>query len=333
MKSETSSQPEHSETGAAQAPSDTILRHDRLTPKAVGITFLLCALWGGGAPAIKISLAEFPPFALAFWRFLIALTVILIWCKVRRIEWRVPRRFHKKLFGFSLLFVLQILFLNAGLFFTSSNHGVVFLNANPLFVAAMAHLFIPQDRLSLQKSSGLVLAFTGICLIFFDIPNLRQPDPLLGDILVLVSAILLAAIQICLKFLVHEITPFQIVVWQMLYGVPLFFCMSLLFEDNLGYGLTSSVGAALLYQSIVAGAICFVGWNHLLKRFSASKVTSFRFSIPVFGVFFGWLLLNESISRSFAAGVGLVAFGIFLVSRAPQSGPSAAGDCSSSSQW
>ncbi len=288
--------------------------------QGVAFALLLCFLWSGLAPALKLSLRGMAPFAIAGWRFLIALACILFWCWVNQIDWRIPRRMHASLMGFSVLFALQIGLLNLGAQWTSSNHTVVLLNTNPVFVALLAHFFIPNDRLSWQKLGGLIGALAGVCVTFLETGGLPAKSAWLGDTIVLVSGFVLGVLHVYSKFLVHRLTPFQVVVWQMIYGVPLFFLASALLETASTNQLSWTVVASVLYQGVAVGAFCFTGWTHLIQRFAASKVTAFQFTTPLFGVVLSAWILGEATSATLLVGVALVALGIYWVARARQIG-------------
>jgi drug/metabolite transporter (DMT)-like permease len=290
--------------------------------RAVVFALLLCFLWGGLAPALKLSLRGMPALAIAGWRFLIALLCILFWCRANQIHWRIPGSMHTRLVGFATLFAVQIGLLNLGTQWTSSNHTVVLLNTNPVFVALLAHFLIPNDRLSRQKLVGLLLAFGGICLTFWETGRLAEGNPWMGDLIVLLSGVFLGVLQVYTKFLVHWLTPFQVVAWEMIYGVPLFFLANALFEKGQPSELTPTVVLSLLYQGVAVGAFCFAGWTHLLQRFAASTVTAFQFTTPLFGVALSTLILGDVTSRTFLVGVALVALGIYWVSRTPAKGNS-----------
>jgi drug/metabolite transporter (DMT)-like permease len=286
--------------------------------QGVAFALLLCFLWGGLAPALKVSLRGMAPFAIAGWRFLLALACILLWCRVNQIDWQIPRRMHVSLMAFSVLFALQIGLLNLGAQWTSSNHTVVLLNTNPVFVALLAHFFIPNDRLSWQKAAGLFGAFAGVCVTFLETVRMSGESPWLGDSIVLVSGLVLGVLHVYSKFLVHRLTPFQVVVWQMIYGVPLFFLASAFLETTSTNGLSWTVVASILYQGVAVGAFCFTGWTHLMQRFAASKVATFQFTTPLFGVVLSAWILGESTSATLLAGGGLVALGIYWVARATE---------------
>lgn len=305
------------EKSSTLTPRPSEFRRDTLGRPSVAFALLLCLLWGGLAPALKVSLRGLPPFAIAGWRFLIALLSLLVWCRTNQINWRVPRSMHLQLLGFAGLFVLQIGLLNLGARWTSSNHTVVLLNTNPVFVALLAHLLIPNDRLSWPKLAGLLFAFAGICVTFLEAGQLAELSPWLGDGIVLASGFVLGGVQIYSKFLVRWLNPFQVVIWEMIYGVPLFFLLSAVWEHGETFQLTRAVLFSLLYQGMAVGAFCFAAWTHLLQRFAASQVAVFQFTTPLFGVVLSAWILGDVTSPSLVAGVALVALGIYWVSRAP----------------
>lgn len=298
--------------------SQESFRDDRITFSSVLFALSLCALWGGTIPAVKISLQGLPPVAVALCRFSIALVCLLFFCVVTRTTWQLPGGFHKALILFSLIFVAQFSFLYLGIQLISASRSVVILHTFPLFVALLAHFFIPNDRLNWWKVMGLVLAFLGIFLVFVE-PSVTggSTKTLTGNLLVLVGAFLLGTLMIYIKFLVRDLSAFQITVWQMIYGVPLFFLLSFSLERGAAYELTAAVVAALVYQGVVVAGFCFVAWIYLMKRYAASKLNAFQFSTPIFGVILSWMILGETVSPTLLAGVSLVAGGIYLVSSGP----------------
>ncbi|MEW5977695.1 MAG: DMT family transporter [Acidobacteriota bacterium] len=284
---------------------------------------LLCCLWGGLAPAIKVGLRGMPPVGMAGWRFLLALACLLAWCRWRRIPLNWALGLRLGMIGLSFLFVLQIALLNVGARLTSSSHMIVLLNSAPLFVVIIAHFLVPDDRFTWRKVTGLLLSFGGICITFRDAVS-GVSSSWVGDSLVLISGFLLAVLQIYSKHLVRRLTPYEVIVGQMVYGVPLFFVASALLDPPVAYQLTGGVWLSLIYQGVVVGAFCFSGWIRLLSRYSASKVSAFLFTAPLFGVGLSRIVLGDEISRSFLAGAGLVAVGIYWAVAPSYSGRSSA---------
>jgi drug/metabolite transporter (DMT)-like permease len=277
---------------------------------AVLLALALCFFWGGLTPALKISLQDMPPLAIGGWRFLSALLVIGLYCKWRGIGLSLPQGCRTGILLFALLFVGQIAAINLGTRWTGSSHAIVLLNTSPLFLSVMAHLLLPGDRLSRRKTSGLLIAFSGVVVVFVE--KMVWGAVLWGNSLALLSGFLLALVHLRSKKLLQRVSPFQLVFWQMVVAVPLFFVLSELFE-----GPTRRVGfrlfASIVYQGVVIGGFCFVTWAALMQRHPASKLVAYQFSVPVFGVILSYLVLSEAMTVALVLGVSLVAAGIYLV--------------------
>ncbi|KAA3622258.1 MAG: EamA family transporter, partial [Proteobacteria bacterium] len=71
------------------------------------------------------------------------------------------------------------------------------------------------------------------------------------------------------------------------------------------------------FQSLVIVAIGFTVWFWVLSVYPASDMASFGFLSPVFGVLFGWLIFDETISVNVLLALAMVGAGIYLVNRKP----------------
>ncbi|WP_445116418.1 DMT family transporter [Acinetobacter sp. WZC-1] len=59
-------------------------------------------------------------------------------------------------------------------------------------------------------------------------------------------------------------------------------------------------------------AFCYTLYYSAIDKIGASSAGVFVSLVPVFGVFFGWLLLKETISHSMILGGGVVILGVFI---------------------
>ncbi len=276
---------------------------------------LLASLWGGNVIAIKIGLRGVPPFAAAGIRFGIALPLIALWAWIKNITLR-PRAVEVfPLLVVGLIFALQISILNWGTRLTLASRATVILHTYPVFVAFLAHFIVPGDRLDWRKSVGMIGAFAGIVVVFWEKLSLGAGGSITGDLLCLGSGFLLGVLTVLIKRFVQHIAAPRLLVWEMTIAVPVFFLLHALFESGSGYEFSPPVVAALLYQGVVIGCFCFLAWLSVLKRHPPSRVSVLFFTAPVWGLLISYLLLGERITVGLGLGAALVALGIFLVSR------------------
>ena len=288
--------------------------HRSLTPQAVAAVLLLCVLWGGLLVSVKVALDGVPPILLAVFRFITGAAGILVWARITGVELYPPREERGPLVIIGLVMFAQIVTMNVGTQLTSASHAVVFMQGYPFFVAVIAHYALPDDRISLLKSVGLLMAGAGIEVTMSE-SLMAKESTLYGDGLVVLSAVILGIQTIIMKRNVSVIVPERMLLWQMIVAIPLFLTLSLFTERYESLNFNIAIGLAIAYQGIVVAGFCFLVWLSLLKRYSASRVSAFFFTTPLFGVTLSWLVLGDSITVYLLVGLVLVAGGLYLINR------------------
>ena len=299
-----------------QGPDDDGDPNDPIGLRAGALALGASILWGGNSVFIKIGLADMPPVALAFCRFVLGAATV--WCGARLFGERLGLRRGDSagLLVLAGIFFVQILLLNMGTLYTTAGRSTILMSAYPFFTALFAHFFLPGDRLSAAKVGGLCLAFLGVALVFSESVRLAETRYMWGDLLVLASAAFLGMRHIALKKLVAGLHPFKVLFWQAGFSLPAFLLLSLLSEADASFSWNSGLAFALFYQGVVVAGLCFITWVFLLKRHSASRLGVYSFSTPIFGVLLSAALLDEPLSLVVLGGAGLVGLGIVAVNRA-----------------
>ena len=250
--------------------------------------------------------------ALAFFRFVIGLVVVGGWALYRRIPLGLNRGEFSRLLLLTIIFISQIIVLNTGTMFTTASRSTIFVNVYPFFTALFAHFWIPGERLSVPKTLGIIIAFSGVFVTVA--PDLGNGETnILGDILVLASGCFLGLRVVVTKLLVQSIHPYRLLVWYLSLSLPVYAILSLLFESKMTFQISLSSSVALLYQGGVIAGYCFLAWTAILERYSASKLVVLFFVTPLSGVLFSHLFLGDELTFSLLAGAVLVAAGIYLV--------------------
>lgn len=292
--------------------------HNRpMTPVAIALALLLFCLWGANNLAIKVAVETIPPLAAAGLRFSLGLVFLAATARAKRVSLRPQPGEFRGLWVLSSLFLIQVATMNWGQKLTSAVRGTVFLAAHPLFVALFAAWFIAGDQLNRQRSTGLFLAFAGVFATFAE-GFLSPGGGLLGDAIMILSAVLLGGRLVYLKLLIQKIPAQRTLVWQVGLAVPIFYLLSALLERHLWGDVGLRHVGAMLYQGVVIAGFCFTGNAWLYERFRASQVAAYTFTTPLWGVLWCGLIGHEPITAWVLAGVGLVALGIAVASRGSQ---------------
>ncbi|MEE9539677.1 MAG: DMT family transporter, partial [candidate division NC10 bacterium] len=115
------------------------------------------------------------------------------------------------------------------------------------------------------------------------------------------------------KRLVVRISPVALTLWQVLLCALVTTLLSFIFEPWTAWQVTGRLVLAVLYVSLGVTTAGWGLWIYVLREVEASVATTFLFTIPIFGVLAGWLLLQEPLGLHLLGGGILVALGILLV--------------------
>ncbi len=277
----------------------------------------LTMLWGLNYSAIKISNQGLAPVWTSALRSGIAALCGLAYCKKKGISpfhWDI-RLLHGMAIG--LLFGLEFACLYLGTLWTEASRAVIFVYLSPFFVALGAHFLLKGEKLTLLKVMGLLLAFFGVVVLFWE--HTAVEGSLLGDLLEVLAALFWAATTIYIKrFLAHQAHPIQTFCYQLTFSLPVLLSLSLVLEPQRVFSLTPLVLLALAFQSVVVAFISYYVWFKLIHIYPVSDLSAFTFLTPLFGVLFSGLLLKEEWGPNLLLALGLVCMGIFLVNYSPK---------------
>jgi drug/metabolite transporter (DMT)-like permease len=287
---------------------------DYLDLKAVFILIIMTLLWGFNYPAIKYSNQGVSPVFASTLRSIIASICGLIYCfrKEEKLFHTDVMLFHGVMVG--LLFGAEFACIYIGLLHTDAARSVLFVYLSPFVVAIGAHLLLKGDRLTFLKVLGLILAFTGIFVVFGGRPKTAKPTMLLGDILQITAGVLWGATTLYIKkFMANRVEPIHTFLYQLFFSIPILLIVSIILEPKWIYKIDLYIVASLFYQSVIIAFITYFIWFKLVHKYSVSRLSAFTFFTPIFGVLFGILFLHEELTVSLLIGLPMVSMGIFLV--------------------
>jgi drug/metabolite transporter (DMT)-like permease len=282
--------------------------------RAMAFLIILTLLWGFNYAAIKYSNQGVSPVFASTLRSIIASICGVVYC-VRKRE----RLFHTDIMLFhgfmvGLLFGLEFACIYFGMLYTDAARTALFIYLSPFVVAIGAHFFLKGDRLNFLKTFGLIIAFTGIFVVFGGRPKTAKPTMLIGDILEIMAAFLWGATTLYIKrFMAEKVHPINTFLYQLIFSIPILFIVSLILEPRWIYRIDLYIMASLFYQSVIVAFISYFIWFRLIHEYSVSRLSAFTFFTPIFGVLFGILFLNEELTVSLMVGLPLVSMGIFFV--------------------
>jgi len=258
---------------------DTASVKERLDLKAVAILTGICMLWGVNAVAIKISNVGIDPIFSAGVRSVIAALCLAGWMKLKKMTLFPGKIFDGLIVG--LLFGTEFGLLYSSLLYTTVSSAWILLYSTPFFHTLGAHYFTEGDRLSRNKVTGLVLAFSGVIILLSKHLGFPSPAQFLGDMLGLSSAVLWAATTIYIKRrLVGKVSHHHTLFYQTAFSIPVLFLLSALFHETPVRHIDILILISVAYQGIIVAFISYLLWFLLVHSYPISRLSAFTFLTP-----------------------------------------------------
>ncbi|MSO64333.1 MAG: DMT family transporter [Alphaproteobacteria bacterium] len=304
--------------GDALSPIIPPMSVTRVLPRPWAFVVLVVAMAIAAANPVvgRAVIAEVPPMALTFWRFVAAGVALLpvglapLWAdrEVYRRHWR-------------LVLVLGALgigvynaFLYLGIQTTTAVNASLIVGAAPVAVVLITLVFL-RESVGLRTLVGVALGFVGLMVIVVrgDLAVLWHLAFVPGDLLMVIATLGFASYAVLLRKLPRGLHPigFMLVIDLVaLAAVTPFYLWEL--ADGRTFVATNGVVVAILYVGVMATAVSFSLYNWGVASVGPNLATQFVYLAPVFTALMAVVFLDEYLHAYHAAGVALIFAGIYL---------------------
>lgn len=289
------------------------VRLDRL---AISLMVLLCAVWGIQQVAIKVTNAGISPFLQAGLRSAGAAALMVLWTAWRRVPLFVRDGTLVAGILAGLLFGAEFGLIYWGLTYTSASRGVIFLYTAPFFVALGSLRFLPQENVKRGQWLGMAMAFGGIVALFGE--NLLRPmeRAWIGDLMFLGAAVLWGGTTLIIKTSrLATAAPERTLLYQLGVSALLLPLLSVALGEPGVVDMSPLVVLSMAFQVFVVASSSYLAWFWLVRHYPATRLLSFSFFTPVFGVLAAGALLGETLTPAVWLALTLVAAGIWVANR------------------
>lgn len=262
------------------------------------LLFGLSAIFGMSFIFTNISVQEIPPLTVAAGRLLIALLIVYPIMRIQK--QRLPAIgkiwltiFLSGLLGNALPFAL----ISWGQVKVEAGLAAIFMAVMPLATIVFAQFLTADERINRWKLIAVLLGFAGIVVLMgFD--SLSE----LGDETLRQLAILLAAFCYALNAIVTRkltsIPKYSMTSALMIAACVLIVPFSLVLDQPLSLSPTASSLMAILALAIGPTAIATMLILIIIDRSGATFLSQINFMVPLLGVVFGAVLLQEKLSAN-----------------------------------
>jgi drug/metabolite transporter (DMT)-like permease len=275
---------------------------------------LAMVFWGTSFIATKVALRELTPLMIIFFRLVFAITLLIIFALYTNKDFRIKPKSHLWIVLLAIIASFHLWIQVTGLKYTTATNTGWIIGTAPVFMAILGFFFF-KEKLTMLKTSGILIAFAGLLLLISkgEISRLNFLTHK-GDFLILASAFTWSVYSMVNKKITINYHPVMTILF-------LFLMMAIIigpFTLNSEYfraifHLSIKSWGAVLFLGIFCSGVSYVLWSQTLSEMEATKTGAFLYFEPFVTVISAWVFLNESLTTMIIISGLIIMFGVYLV--------------------
>jgi drug/metabolite transporter (DMT)-like permease len=278
-----------------------------------GRWLLLATLWSLQFLFMRVAVPVFGTAPVAEGRALFAAAFLLPWAVLAarqhvglRAHWRdhLAVGLVNNVLPF-ICFALAAAVLPAG--YLAIINGLV-----PLWAALIAAPVLGEP-LGLRRAGGFALGIAGVALIVNLGPVALDARTLLGTLAAIAGTALWGWAGVMIKQRTGRMPPMGMAAGSIVFAAVLMAPLWALAPPASAW--TPEAFGALVALGLLCSGIAYLPFFTLIRDIGPSRTLTVGLAVPVLGVAWGWLLLDEAVTPAMLAGIALVIAALALVLR------------------
>lgn len=293
----------------------------RLNANPYLLLTLTSLFWAGNMVMGRGIRADVPPIALAFWRWTIALILVLPFALPHlRSQWPALRRAWLPVI---LLGIIGIggynTFAYLALQYTTATNATLLNSFIPVATIALAFVLLGK-RLTPLEAAGVAVSLAGVLTIVShgELETLLGLSLNTGDLWMLGAVLTWGLYTVGLQWRPQGVDPMLMLAAFTVVGLAVL-APAYAWEIGNGRSINPSPGAiaGILYTGIFPGFLGYVFYNAGIAAVGPNRGSLFIHLMPVFGTLLAAVFLGERPYWYHFVGIALVFAGILLTTRKP----------------
>lgn len=269
-------------------------------------------IWSTTPLGIVWSSETVSPTLAVLLRMLIAIIPGMVILKLANINlpWSTQAR---KIYAYSCVGIFGgMLFSYLAAQYLASGMMSLIFGLSPIFSGVLAQKILDEPKFSGLKKLALAVALSGLFVVCFDSMSLSE-NSVIGIAFILLGVFFFSLSGVMVKSVAIDIHPLATTIGALTFSVPLFAIVWFLVDGTLPYQEWHARSIwAILYLGIFGSLVGFLAYFFILQKLRASTVALITMMTPVFALYLGAVLNNETVSLHLIFGALLVMCGLAL---------------------
>jgi len=274
--------------------------------------------WGSGGVLTRMALDDgATPYEIALVRAALAGLGVILYLAIRG-KLRRPGLVALKVGAVMSVtnMAVPIIFSNIALLHASAGFVALPAALIPLMTAALAHVFLPDERLSVAKVVGLVTALAGVAVLLLsgDSGLAEGGRPLLAGALGLASVTAIAGGSVYAKKYAGRYGPFDVSALQFVLGAGIIAVAAAFMDGGVGAG-PAGAWPELIFLALMATLVPVVLFYWLIRHVTVTYASMVGYVVPLIAVIIGVIVLDEQVQPGILIGGALILAGVVVTDR------------------
>jgi drug/metabolite transporter (DMT)-like permease len=292
-----------------------------LQPAHVAALFALVIFWSLAFVLLKVAVASIPPATATFAR--LAVAAPLLWIIMRmmgnQLSWDLKHWRYFLMLGF-IANTLPFLLVLRGMRHIDSGLGAMLMGTMPVATVILAHFFSSQDeKLNTRKLLGVVIGFGAILLLVGPAVFSGLGKHVIAELSVIGGACCFAVAAVVTrrapKLAITTLSA-GVMTAAALTALPI----ALILDWPFASTPTTQAYWAIVWLGVFPTGLATLLYFFVVLHAGTGFFAMSNYLVPVAGVFWGALLLNEQPNWQSGLALFMILAGIWLVSPAKRAG-------------
>jgi len=270
------------------------------------LLILLGAIWGSAFIFIKVAAPEFGAIALVQARLLIASSIFIpILLRKKYLDLLKPIWKHSMVLAITNNAIPFTMFSLAS--FGSDSNMLAILNATTAFNTMIIAYFWLKEDVTFKQLIGLILGFIGVVIL---VNPESSSTSFLSAVLCLMGAACYSFSTVFIQKNSAKTNKLVLIGWSIIFSALIMVPVTML---NLPPQMPSTDAfLSVLWLGGISTGLAFLGYVRLIEKIGAVKTSTVAYFLPVFGIIWGNIFLDEIITITVIVGCAAILFGVFL---------------------
>lgn len=284
-----------------------------MKPKHWFVFIFLGLIWSASFLWIKIAVSEIGPMTLVAFRVLFGLLFAGGAVFIMRVEWPRDRQTWISFIIIGITSVAIPFFLISWGEQVIDSAVAAILNATvPLFTIVIAHLYLHDDKMTVQKVLGLLVGFAGVVILLSKDLS-ASAGSLLGQGAVILASLFYAASAVYARRTTAHAPGLIRGAAPLVSATALMWIAAPIVESPFKIPHLPITWIALLWLGVLGSGLALILNYYLIHEIGPTRATMVTYVFPLGGVILGVVFLNEHPSWQLLMGAVLIISSLAVV--------------------